>query len=489
MTKRFSQIQARLSEKTDAFVFWLLILQPVLDAVSYFANVYAFTAITTAVRFVMFAAVCLYCFIISDRKKIYLVMAGGLCVYWILHMIACFRAGYNGIFADAGYFLRTIHLPVLTLCFITCFKKGRDIPKRICRAFLINLIVMLAFVGLSYLTNTQHYTYDHYKIGLVGWVAVDNCQSAIVCLVVPLLLYYSYKTNKALFAACAAVSFTQMFFIATRLAYCSIFLIAGAMIVALLLNREKNLYYYGVLALAMVIFGACFKLSPMYQVRVLNGENTTERQGWAEVSLRNSREKLKEQGISANSILLYKDLYELYLPNMVEKFGLERTVEAYGYTTKTGELMDLRRQKNTFAKLIWEDSDTLTHLFGFEYSNMVYNDFVYDLENDFNAILYYYGYVGFVLYIAFFLYFFALILKSVLLDFKGTLTVEACAVGVTFVLLVGAAQFSGNVLRRPNVSIFLSLMMAYVYDLTVLRGGRPRFGKGKIAGKRAEEGE
>ena len=88
-----------------------------------------------------------------------------------------------------------------------------------------------------------------------------------------------------------------------------------------------------------------------------------------------------------------------------------------------------------------------------------------------------------------FLYFFALILKSVLLDFKGTLTVEACAVGVTFVLLVGAAQFSGNVLRRPNVSIFLSLMMAYVYDLTVLRGGRPRFGKGKIAGKRAEEGE
>ena len=476
MTKRFSGIKDCLSEKTGQFVFWLLLLQPVLDAVSYFANVYSFTVITTAVRMLMFAAVCLYCFIISDRKKIYLIAAGGLALFWVIHMAACFRAGYDGILADAGYFVRTIHLPVLTLCFITCFKKSSELPRRICRAFLINLIVMLAFVALSYATGTQHYTYDHYRIGLVGWVAVDNCQSAIVCLIVPLLLYYSYKTSKPLFAACAAVCFAQMFFIATRLAYCSIFLIAGGMIAALLINREKRPFYYGVLLLAILVFGACFKLSPMYQVRVLNGENTSQRQSWAEISLQKSKEKLQAQGLDEDSILLYQDLYELYLPNMVEKFGLERTVDAYGYTTMTYELMDLRRQKNTFAKLIWEDSDTLTHLFGFEYSRMVYNDFVYDLENDFNAILYYYGYVGFALYLAFFLYFLALIVKSVWKDFRGTLTVEACAVGITFVLLVGAAQFSGNVLRRPNVSIFLSLILAYIYHLTVLQGGRPLFG-------------
>ena len=383
-----------------------------------------------------------------------------------------FRAGYEDLIDDAGYFLRTIHMPVLTLCFITYFRKSQEIPRRICYAFLINLVVMLAFVALSYATGTQHYTYDHYQIGLVGWVAVDNCQSAIVCLIVPLLLYFAYKTSKLLFAACAAVCFTQMFLIATRLAYCSIFLIAGGMIVALLINREKRLYYYGVLLLAMVLFGACFKLSPMYQVRQLNGENTSERQSWAEISLQKSKEKLEEQGLGADDILLYQDLYKLYVPDMVEKFGLERTVEAYGYTTMAYELMDLRRQKNTFAKLIWDDSDTLTHLFGFEYSKMVYNDFVYDLENDFNAILYYYGYVGFALYLAFFLYFLALILRAIWKDFKGTLTVEACAVGITFVLLVGAAQFSGNVLRRPNVSIFLSLILAYIYDLTVLRGQR-----------------
>ena len=66
----------------------------------------------------------------------------------------------------------------------------------------------------------------------------------------------------------------------------------------------------------------------------------------------------------------------------------------------------------------------------------------------------------------FLLYFALLILKGLVTDFKGVFTVEAGAVGITLCLILGAAQFSGNVLRRPNVSIFLSLMLAYAYWLT-----------------------
>ena len=31
--------------------------------------------------------------------------------------------------------------------------------------------------------------------------------------------------------------------------------------------------------------------------------------------------------------------------------------------------------------------------------------------------------------------------------------------------MLGIAQYSGNVLRRPNVSIYLSVMLAYIYYL------------------------
>ena len=39
-----------------------------------------------------------------------------------------------------------------------------------------------------------------------------------------------------------------------------------------------------------------------------------------------------------------------------------------------------------YAKLMWEEKDFVTHLLGFEYSDMIYNSSNYDLENDFPAV-------------------------------------------------------------------------------------------------------
>ena len=492
MKKRFEAISEKLGKSVDTFVMVLLILQPLLDIASYWTTRLEITTITTLLRFAMLAVVCVYCFLLSDRKRAYWIAAGVIGAYWILHMAACFHAGYQDIVEDVGYFLRTIHLPVLTVCFITCFKKGKAVPEKIGRAFLINMGIMMLSVGLSYLTGTYHYTYDHYTTGLVGWVAVDNCQSAIVSLILPLMIWYTWKhCHKAVFAAAVVLGAAEMYFIGTRLAYTSIPLILAGMLIALLLNGEKRKYYYAVLALVLLIAVGTYKLAPTYQVRQYSGANTTQRQEWADISVSRSKaaleekmgEKLDEQDAEQNKalkVLILKDLYELYKPNFIQRFGLTKTVEAYHYSASAADMINLRLTKNTFAKLIWEESDFFTHLFGFEYSNMVYNDFVYDLENDFNAILYYYGYVGFAMYLAFFLYFLLLILKAILEDFRGTLTVEAFAVGITFVFLIGAAQLSGSVLRRPNVSIFLSLFMAYAYWLTAVQKGTRLFSPWRV---------
>ena len=63
-----NKIKPSLERLVPGVVFALLIIQPLLDIVSYWANRWEFTSVTTAARFLMFAVVMLYGFMVSDRK-------------------------------------------------------------------------------------------------------------------------------------------------------------------------------------------------------------------------------------------------------------------------------------------------------------------------------------------------------------------------------------------------------------------------------------
>lgn len=142
---------------------------------------------------------------------------------------------------------------------------------------------------------------------------------------------------------------------------------------------------------------------------------------------------------------------------------------------------------------MWEEKDLGTRLLGFEYSDMLMGEETYDLENDFPAVYYFCGYLGFSLYLLIFIYLFFIIFRAFFKDIsacarereekqgnkfvkglgsfwqgmKRFLTVEMGAVGMTFLLAVIAAQVSGNVLRRPNVTVYFAVTAAYMYHLTV----------------------
>ena len=65
------------------------------------------------------------------------------------------------------------------------------------------------------------------------------------------------------------------------------------------------------------------------------------------------------------------------------------------------------------------------------------------------------------------LWFVWLILKRVIKDFKGTVTLENFLLLLCLGLHVGLAQFSGSVLRRPNVSIYMAVILGLIYYKTV----------------------
>lgn len=515
----YKDTKAKLSHMAPAFLFALLIAQPLLDIISYWANEWSFTAITTLVRFGMFAIVMAYCFIVSDKKWAYFAAAGVMGAYWILHMIACFRAegGYMSIMGDINNFFRTVHLPLFTFAFITVFRKSDVVPDYVQKAFCINMIITVHALVISYMTGTQIYTYK--DKGLMSWASVHNSQSAILAFLVPIMLLYAYnKRNKIMYYVVAMVGLINLFFVGTKVDYFSIFIIALGMMLLLLIAKEKQIFYYAVLFLAAILCAMCYNQSIAFDVKLTHLTAMEQKQEYVESIVVTPptqttpppsttpsspqrpvyipkpvippEHQIPNDGmtweyfnsLNAKEKHNVRQVYEMYLGSMVQKFGFERVFERYGGSLNVSTLTAARQMKVNFAELAFEDANTMTRLFGYEYKTLIYDytrinkegqqvttQQIFDLENDFPSVFYYSGYVGFAIYIAFLAYFVGLIIVAVITRFKKCVNVENGLLAITFALMIGTSQFSGNVLRRPNASIYMSVILAYIYYVTVVK--------------------
>ena len=116
--------------------------------------------------------------------------------------------------------------------------------------------------------------------------------------------------------------------------------------------------------------------------------------------------------------------------------------------------------------MIWEESDILTKMVGFQYPEMQFKNDNFDLENDPPAILYYYGYLGAALYVVLFLVLFIRIIRKVFLDFFDTVNLYNFALISTLMLQIAFAFNSGYLLRRPNVSFYLATIVVLCFQRT-----------------------
>ena len=489
----YNKTKKGLTDIVPGFLFALLIIQPILDVISYWANEWQFTAATTLARFGMFALVLLYGFIISDKKWTYLAMGGVMLVYWVLHMAACIKSstGYVSLVSDANNFLRTVHLPLFTLVFITMFKKSDKVPVYVQKAFCINMVIMMHSLLISYLTGTQIYTYT--TTGLMGWASVHNSQSAILAFIIPLMLLYAYnKKSKTMYYVTAVGCFANLFFVGTKVDYYSIFIIALAMMALLIIAGERNLFYYTVLFLAALLCALCYNQSIAFDIKITHSESMEMKQDYLEEAVEQEpgEEPLPDHisweiydGLDPKTQYEIRQIYDLYLGPVVDRYGFERVFERYEFSLVVDELTEGRPRKVHFADMAFEDSSTFTKLFGYEYCTLLYDythpdrntgeivttHHIFDLENDFPAVFYYSGYVGFAIYLLFIAYFVWLIFVAVVTRFKKCVNLENGLLAVTFALMIGTSQFSGNVLRRPNASIYMSVILAYIYYVTVIK--------------------
>lgn len=479
-----SSLKQKITDKLQYIVLIFIVLHPLLDVLSYFLSQRGSNAISTLLRFALLGGVAMLGFFLSEKKKIYLALYLVMGLFWLLHVLNCFRIGYQSFVEDTSNYLRIISLPIYALSLITIFEKGHDIRKAVWTGFAINFGLIIIFTALPWLLGTPIYTYDNLDVGLMGWFSVKNAQSAIIALLTPITIFFAYKTKRYLaYVLVLLLTFGMLFMTGTKLTFYSIFLLAGGLIFLFALNLKKKSVIY-IFPLLMIIAATVLfrSYSPM---AVRNSMDNYSQGNYSALVSGSTKSSADETSIYISSLTesqliererkklfgVYTDraVYGTVFSDINDRFGVYNVMESFENTQNTSILSDTRERKTYYAKMIWAESDLLTKMFGFEYSNMQHGDTNYDLENDFPAVFFFCGYFGFALYMLIFVYFVFIVLRCLFRDITHFLTIEMGVVGMSFVLALGAAQISGNVLRRPNVTSYFAVFAAYLFYLTVTK--------------------
>ena len=137
-------------------------------------------------------------------------------------------------------------------------------------------------------------------------------------------------------------------------------------------------------------------------------------------------------------------------------------MKKYNYSSSVQEITAVRRQKIYFCEMLQEELPVTAKIFGMELGRMTHKDKVYDVENDFYGIYFLYGVVGLALLLGFIGYFLLLILRAMIRNPKMYFTPLAGAIGLSLGIILIYAFCTAGVLRRPNASFYLSMLLALV---------------------------
>lgn len=493
MTER--SIKSKCTAYTGEFMAALLLIQPLLDVLSYFMQEAGTTFLTTGLRMALLIVVSLYGFVVTDRKELYAAGYGLIAGFWLLHMLNCFRIGYAQPVGDAAEYLKLIQLPLWTMTFVSLFHRRKGMDLEVLGILAVNLGLILLVIGISYLVGMPVHTYNfperNFHMGVLGWFGVPNAQSAILCLLVPAVLLWGLHTEHIwLFALCAVSGLGLMYFTGTRLTYYAAVLIAVIFLTVVVICR-KPLWFCAPMLAVLVLLLAFRGMSPMVQRRSVAGDSFVVYQEKIDAVMGEDKEFQWKKGEEIPDAVLekirtvYRDIYgkrgvykEILMEDMLDRYGLDRVMEAYDYTIDPVVLNDTRNRKVIAVQLVWEEQDFLTHLLGMEYASAMIGEHNYDPENDFPALLFYNGYLGTALYAAFLLGIALYALRAFVTRFPSLVTAEFITAAMMCAMALGAAQLSGQVLRKPNVTVYFSLALAQLIVQAEAAPGKSRLQPG-----------
>ncbi len=467
----------RIRKRLPVIITVLTVIQPLLDVISYFVVKLGFgNPLTLALRLFLLVVIFSLGYVTAQNKAPYYVLSAILLCLTVCHCAVCFLYGYTSPLTDIANLIRIYSLPIVTLSFISFFSCDRTALHAVKKAILVCLFIIAAVATASVVTGTNPYTYANKSIGIIGWFSNTNSQSAILSMTIPVAVAYMLErsaekrtaSRTAAFVGVTLLGGAMLYLFATRLAYASLLGTMAVFAAACLIigrtnkiNMTKTAVFF---VLCAVLTLCLFTVSPMVKNQTLVMENAEKKQLHIDSLVADSN----GEGVEA-----LREAYEYYLPGLTHRFGLERTAELYDYSTDVYDIADVRRMKISYCEMLFTDRP-LSRIFGLPLTELYYLDASYDVENDFHGIYYLCGTVGLALMLSFFAVFIVRAVRTLAADFKHYFTVEA--VGFYCALVCGTvhAYFTASVLRRPNASFYLALILAAIYVIFTKSGGKEK---------------
>ncbi len=496
MEKRQNRLTDAVTEKLPILIVIFCVIQPVLDVMGYWqVKLEISNVVTLLLRMGLLCGSVLLGFILSKRKWVYWVMAGVLGVFTIGHIISCIQAGYLNPVDDLMNQIRIFLLPLTALCFITFLQSNEKVFPALKLGLVLALAVIVLVQIISTVTGTDPHTYTAKGYGVLGWFMWTNTQSAVLCILAPIAIAWSLNRwkDKVLPVLCTAlVSMGALYFLAPRLSYAGLVAAGVGMAVSLLIVDRKRFKQAAAVFLCAVLFVGLYPVSATYRNQEAISEDDAEKQNQVSRIIQSSSVSVIRPGSSNEEDVelseeeedafwsVYEEIYSPYVKGVINKFGIQRVVEAYDYSINVDEIGGNRLKKITFCKLLLEDSPKSAYLFGMELDRMQAEIDVYDwsagvwtkgmenfdVENDLHGIFFLCGGVGLVLMILFLAYFGLRAIWALIRDFKSYFTLDLAALAIGYCCSIVHIYCTASLLRRNNGSVYLALLLAASWYLT-----------------------
>lgn len=425
----------KISKLMSTKVFLLFILlQPVIDLLtsgSLLLLDWKFS-FGTIIRSLFLGIMVLYLLYEGSKKiKIYsLILFTAFGVNLIVNFI--YKNEFS-FFVEIQYMIRYIYTLMALLTYITVINRNRekDIKSIISKYLYYYLIIIILVFVAAHLSDTVINSYSHHRRGHSGWFFAANDIGNTLGMLLPVSIAYAYRVY---------ASKGSIFYFITPIAALYPLLILGT----------KGGYFAAVLGLG----GAVTALG--YDAFITRRKQAV-------------KPLLLLSAVMVFSIAIYPKTYVSYNINYV----VEVKTNEGNTIDETKEFVVSGGRENVIeeTKEMSMKSDILQKVFGMGFKGN-YADFyekgsfINPIEKDFHELYYYYGGVGFFIYILPILYLLVFSVGKLILNYRKMspdhlLYLTSIGIGL------GVANFAGHVLSAPSVGYVLMLVMAVLYKDTM----------------------
>lgn len=449
------------------WIIFIIILQPILDIISYFQSKFIGISYSWIIRILILGISLIVSFIYSSNRKKLILKLMPFGVFFILHIFNLYRISELKLILDIKYFILVFQMPVLCITLIDYIKSTNYDLNKIKKAIFYNLIIIAVSIFISYVTGTYENTYVDF--GILGWFSGSNTPSLILCALAPWSLYMLSKSDKLCFYFCGnLIVFILLYANATKACYITLIASLFVIIFALLLSNKENKkiakIIISTLFLCLAIFLYNFSFTSNKEIVASKVTKENEENIKAITNMNEEIESIDFNNININDdTIVLKILKTSYLYDRIINIqGEQAVINAMKWHLSASSLSNNRLSKVINSKIEFDNSDMATKILGIGYSRIAIHEL--DLENDLQAIFYYYGYLGFTIYIIFIMYF---LVKAVIVFFKNAKSVihdkEYIILLFLIILLLAGGEYSGAFLRKSNSNIYLSLYLSLLY--------------------------